>query len=241
MPVIDLKNCNIYLEDGYSEAGAVNNMAGYTAGATTMLVDAITGVVPAGARFTIAGVNGYDFVVVSTVETSGNTTSITFTPALPSSVADNVVITIYGRFLAIRVGEGNLTWSEKKPREYKKDRGRLYQVRNADEEPMDVTMGFMYEYLTASSGDPPTPEDAIKKRGAAASWVSTSPDPCSPYSVNIRLDHQPAGCTATERERVVLPFFLYESLDHNPKDGTINVQGKCNAVEAVVTRLPNAA
>lgn len=236
MPVIDLKNVDIYLEDGYSEAGAVNNMAGYTAGTSTVLVDGITGQIPVGARVVFTG-DSTDYVVTATVETSSNTTSITVSPALVDAVTDNQVFTVYGRFLAIRVGEGTLTWSEKKPREYKKDRGRLYEVRNADEEPMDVTMQFMYELLTASTGDPPTPSDVLKRRGEAASWLSTASDQCSPYCVNIRLDHRPAGCTTFEVERVVLPFFYYESMDHNPKEGSINIQGKCNAVEAIVSRL----
>jgi hypothetical protein len=237
MPVIDLKNVDIFLEDGYSEAGAINFMAGYVAGATTIVVDGITGIIPAGARFTITG-HDTDYVVVSTIETSGNTTSITFTPGLEATAADNTVFTVFGRFLKIRVGDGNLSWSEKKPREFKKDRGLLYQVRNADEEPMDVTLQMMYEFLTASTGEPPTPVDVLKRRGEAATWKSTATDQCSPYCVNIRLDHTPAGCTAYERERVVLPFFYYEQMDPNPKEGSINVQGKCNATEAIVTRLP---
>lgn len=237
MPVVDLKNVDIYLEDGYSEAGAVNLMAGYVAGTTTVVVDAITGIIPVGSRVVFTG-DSTDYVVTATIETLGNTTSITFTPGLVDPVVDNQVFTVYGRFLQIRVGEGTLTWSEKKPREYKKDRGILYEVRNADEEPMDVTMSFMYELLTASTGDPPTPSDVLKRRGEAADWLSTASDQCSPYCVNIRLDHSPAGCTTFEVERVVLPFFYYESLDHNPKEGMINVQGKCNAKEAIVSRLP---
>lgn len=236
MPVIDLKNVDIYLEDGYSETGAVNLMAGYVAGVSTVVIDGIAGAIPVGARVVFTG-DPTDYVVTATVETMTNTTSITISPGLVEAVVDDQVFTVYGRFLAIRVGEGTLTWSEKKPREYKKDRGRLYEVRNADEEPMDVTMQFMYELLTASSGDPPTPSDVLKRRGEAADWESTASDPCSPYCVNIRLDHRPAGCTTFEVERVVLPFFYYESMDHNPKEGSINVQGKCNAVEAIVSRL----
>jgi hypothetical protein len=236
MPVIDLKNCDIFLEDGYSEAGAVNLMAGYAIGLSTVAIDGITGQIPVGARVVFTG-DATDYVVTATVETAMNTTSITFTPPLVEALVNDQVLTVYGRFLQVRVGEGTLTWSEKKPREYKKDRGRLYEVRNGDEEPMDVTLQFLYELLTASSGDPPTPEDVLKRRGEADDWVSTASDPCSPYCVNIRLDHQPAGCSTFDKERVILPFFYYESLDHNPKEGSINVQGKCNATEATVSRI----
>jgi hypothetical protein len=237
MPVIDLKNTNIYFEDGTQKTGAVNNGAGYAAGVLTITVDGFTGIVPVGSRLSIDGDDRYQ--VVSTTETSTNTTSITFTPALAASILDDDVVIAYGVFLRIKVGDGTITWSEKKPREYKKDRGKLDQVRDGDEEPIDVTINLMYEELTASSGDPPTPEDVLKQRGEAADWISAeTDDPCAPFAINIRLDHAPPNCTAVERERVILPRFRYESLDHNPKDGTVSCQGKCNATEAIVTRLP---
>ena len=98
----------------------------------------------------------------------------------------------------------------------------------------------MYEELTATdpNTDPPTPEDVLKHRGAAATWVSADTvDPCSPYCINIRLDHTPPGCTSFKMERVVLPRFYYEKLDHDPKQGQIKTTGKCNAVEAQVTKI----
>lgn len=239
--IIDLKNCEIYLEDGYSEVGAVNLMAGYVLGATSMVVDGITGVVPVGARFSVDGHGEY--TVTSTSETTGNTTTLNFTPGLLAAVADNDVITIGGRALIIKVGSGTVSWSEKKPREYLKDRGVIDSVRNADEEPMDVNLEFMYEELTASDpvNDPPTPEDVIKQRGAAADWVSADQtDPCAPYCVNISILHTPLNCTSVDREKVKLPKFYYEALDHDPKAGAIKVSGKCNATEATVTRLASA-
>lgn len=236
MPLIDLKNTSIYFEDGYSETGAVNLMAGYSIGASSIVVDGITGIIPAGARISLNGDDRY--TVVSTIETSGNTTTVVVTPVLAAALADNDVVIVYGRYVEIKVGEGTITWSEKKPREYKKDRGLLDQVRDGDEEPMDVTMNFMYEGLTASTGNPPTPEDILKKRGEAANWLSSeNDDPCRPYSITIRLDWTPPGCLDPETERVILPHFRYEQLDHNPKEGTVSCQGKCNVTEAQVTRF----
>jgi hypothetical protein len=235
MPVIDLKNCIISFEDGHSKTGAVNNTGGYTAGATSMVVDGFTGIVPVGVRLTIGGVSGH--TVVSTSQTLGNTTTIVFTPALAANVADNAVVIAGARYVDIRVGDGNVNWSEKKPREYKKDRGLLYQVRDGDEEPMDVNLAMMYEFLTASTGSPATPEDIVKKRGEAAAWISTDPDTCAPYCINIVILHQPAGCTQFEKEKVILPYFRYEDLPHDPKAGSISMTGKCNATQATVTRI----
>lgn len=238
MPLIDLKNTSIFFEDGYTETGAINLMAGYSVGVSSVVVDGISGIVPVGARLSLDGDDRY--TVTSTAETMGNTTTINFTPTLAAALADNDVVVVYGRFLEIKVGEGTITWSEKKPREYKKDRGRLDQVRNGDEEPMDVTLNFMYEGLVASDPmtDPPTPFEALKQTGPAADWLNAdNTDPCGPYSINIRIDWTPTGCADPETERVLLPYFRYEQLDFNPKEGSVNCTGKCNVTEASVTRF----
>lgn len=234
--VIDLKDCLVYFSDGNEMTGAINHMAGYSSGATTIVVDGFTGQVPAGSFLTIDGKDG--FQVVSTVETTGNTTSITFTPALTSSVADNAVVVAGARFVRIKVGEGTISWSEKKPRQYVKDRGKLDSVRNGDEEPMDVSFTMQYEFVTASSGDAPTPEDVLKHRGEAADWESAeTDDPCAPFCVNIRILHTPPNCTSVDKELVLLEKFYYEDLAHDVKAGTIQCTGKCNKTEATVTRI----
>lgn len=234
--VIDLKNVDVWMTDGTALEGAINLMAGYIVGSTTFTVDGFVGSVPDGALMLLDGVI---YEVVSATDTMGNTTSITIaSPGLLVAAVDDDPITVYGNSIRIKVGEGNLTWSEKKPREYKKDRGRLDTIRDADEEPMDVSFTMNYEFITASSGDPPTPEDALKQRGEAADWVSADvDDPCAPYCVNILLLHTPPNCTTIEKELVILPTFYYESLDHDPKAGTIQAAGKCNALEATVSRV----
>ena len=239
--LIDLKNCDIYFEDGTEMTGAINNGAGYSIGASALVVNVFTGIVPVGARLSIDGDDQY--TVVSTVETSGNTTTINITPVLANAVVDDDVVIAYGVYLRIKVGDGNITWSEKTPREFKLDRGIIDQVRNADEVPMDVSFQMMYEELTASdpNTDPPTPEDVLKRRGAAADWVSANTaDPCAPFCINIRIDHTPPNCTAVEKERVILPMFYKEELQHDPKAGTISCTGKCNVTEAIVTRIAAA-
>lgn len=236
MPIIDMKNTTIYLEDGYSEAGAIDNVAGYPANTTTIDVDGISGIIPVGARISIGSYQ--DYTVTATTETTGNTTDITITPGLQEAVIDNDPFTVYGRFLEIRVGEGTLSFSETVNREFKMNRGRLYQVRNGDEVPMDVSMQFLYEELKASTGDPPTPVEVLKKQGPAVNWLSTfTEDPCALFSVNIRFVHAPPQCSGFEHEQVILPFFYYEKLDYDLKAGTISVSGKCNATEPTVTRI----
>lgn len=237
MAQFDLKNALIYLQDGYSEAGAINNGAGYAEDATTIVVDGIVGAVPVGNLFVIAG-DTTEYTVVSTVESSGNTTSITFTPGLAAAVLDNAVVTIGPRTLRVKIGEGNLTFSEKRAVEYIKDRGKIDEVRLGDEEPMEVKLDMQWQNLTGSDPNsaPPEPEDVLKRRGAAADWVSSDPDACRPYAVDIVLVYAPL-CPSIKGEKIVLADYRYEMIDHDTKAGTISTSGKCNILQALVARF----
>jgi hypothetical protein len=239
MAWFDLKNADIYIRDGSNDSGtrtgAVNLLAGYMTGVSTMAVDAITGIIATGTRFTIAG-QTTKYTVTGHTETMGNTTELVFTPGLTAGVSDNAVITFLQNELTIKVGEGNLTYSEKQNVEYKKDRGLLDTVRLGDEEPLDVSFEFWWEFLKASTGGTPTIEDVLKKRGEAADWVTTSDDECEPYCVDIVVLYTPP-CSGEDAEEIVLREFRWESLNHDLKAGTISVSGKCNVKEAEVTRI----
>src|SRR5688572_16149055 len=114
MAQLDIKNCDVFIEDGYagSVTGTtlVNNAAGYSIGATTMAVDGSTGLVTVGDRFSVVGDTTTSHTVTSQTPTLGNTTSITFTPALGGAVLDDAIITWLPHRLQIRIGEGNLQW-----------------------------------------------------------------------------------------------------------------------------------
>ncbi len=128
MPAFDMKNADFYILDGYGPTGfLVNLMAGYTVGATTMVVDGGTVALAVGDRFTIAGETGLPIhIITSHTETSMATTSITFAPGIASMVADDVVITVLPHLLHIKIGEGTMSYTEKRAIVYVKDRGRLH-------------------------------------------------------------------------------------------------------------------
>lgn len=236
MARIDLKNATIRLLDGYSDDAAVNNGAGYPAGTTTMTIDAApAAALPIGVAFTVVGDN---VIHVVTARSGGPpNTSITFTPALANAVLDNAVITFIGRSLEVNIGEGNLTYSEKKNMDYKLNRGVLDSVVEGDQAPMEVSMDFIWEFLTAISGaDTPTIEDALKQRGPASTWISSATeDPCAPYALDIMVEYIP-NCEDIAPEVITLHDFRYESLDHDFTAASVAAQGKCNSVEATVTR-----
>jgi hypothetical protein len=239
MAQLDIKNADVFIEDGYagSVTGTtlVNNMSGYMSGATVMAVDGSTGAVTTGDRFSVAGDTTTSHTVTAHTETLGNTTQITFTPALGASVADNAIITWLPHRLQIRIGEGNLQWTEKRNIMYTKDRGRLDTVKLGDEEPVEVKLDFTWVFLKSDTGQTPTVEDVLKKRGEASSWVTSAADMCEPYAVDIKIVYTPP-CASEKREVYLVRDFRYEDLGHDVKQGMVSVSGKANITEPTVTR-----
>jgi len=140
--------------------------------------------------------------------------------------------------LDVKIGEGNLTYSESRNIQYTLDRGKLDEVRNGDEVPVDVKLDFTWEYLRGSStsGGTPSVEEALKKIGNAVSWVSSDSDACRPYAVDIVVVYAPTPASCGDKETITLADFRYEKLDHDMKAGTVSVTGKCNITQANVVR-----
>lgn len=241
MAQFDLKKATVYLRDGYTGigTGAINNSGGYSSGATTATVDGITGAITTGDYVTIAGsvTNGklVKHRITAHTETSSNTTSITFTPGLGANVIDNAVITVLPRELEIKIGEGNLTWTEKKTREYVKDRGALDTVRDGDDEPLEIKITATWEFITASTGLTPTIGDVLKQEGEASDWVSSSADSCEPYAVDLVVEYD-APCTGIDDEYTYFYDFRYEEFAADAKAGQFNISGKCNITKPTSVR-----
>lgn len=234
MAQIELRHATIRIVDGHSNTGAVNDTPAN--GDTTLTVDGIVGVIPNFARMTIAGSNR-TYRVTSTV--GSPTTQVTFEPALATDdgiPVDDAVITFGGRFVEVKVGDGNLDYTENRNMDYRLDRGELDTVREGDDAPMDVKLDAVWEFLRASTGDEPTIEDALKQRGEASAWVTSDADTCAPYAVDIEIENEPP-CEDIQREFILLPDFRWESFEHNAKDAQLSIGGKCNSKLASVSRL----
>lgn len=237
MAQIDLKFATIKIKDGYAVAGTVTTalVKDDTTLALTLPAGTVIGV---GDTFRLAGETGSPVHTVLThTETGGKTTSLTFSPAAAGAVAEDAAVTFQPHALTMFIGDGTLEYTEHKNREYKLNQGLLKYVRDGDQAPMDVSMDFVWEFLTAASGDiVPTPEDALKKRNLAANWVTTGVDPCEPYCVDVVVEYTPP-CGGIEKEVITLQYFRYEELQHSFKDAQISVKGKCMAREALAERV----
>lgn len=237
MASIDLKKCTIKFKDGTALVGAVNLMAGYPIGTTTMLVDQFVAEdVKIYSRFTVVG-DAIPHIITARVF-GVDTTSLTFTPALAAAVLDNAIITVGPNELEVTIGEGEVSWDETQERIYQKNRGRLGSVRDGDETPVDVTMAYTFESLTAGTADTvPTVRDVLYQEGPAANWVSSdTDDPCAPYSVDIEIVNDPE-CVSFEPEQITLSAFRFEKQSFKIKDASVDVTGKCNITKAAVERI----
>ncbi len=142
--------------------------------------------------------------------------------------------------LEVKIGTGTFTYDEKKTMDYSLDRGNLDVVREGDQQPVDVKFDFQWEFLRADSGDTdPSVEEFLKQVGKASGYVSSDPDTCQPYCVDVILLYVPP-CGGTKNEKIVLPLFRFESLSHDAKAGQVAVSGKCNVTQATVTRQVGA-
>lgn len=241
MARIELRDTTIRVKDGLSGSAAINDMAGYMIGDTALTVDTVVTnmdtatEIPVGARLTLAGDETVYAVTAATTMT-GVTTAVTVSPPLVAAVVDNAVITILPQQIEVKIGDGNLTYSEHKEYEYELDRGNLDTVREGDEVPMDVNMDFVYEHVTTGTSETISVVDALKRKNGAVSWISTSNDPCEPYCVDVEVEHQPP-CGSSEVEMTVFPDFRYDDLDFDLREATISATGRCNATEPIVTRV----
>jgi len=137
----------------------------------------------------------------------------------------------------IKIGTGNVTFTEHFAREYALDRGLLDTVRNGDQQPVDVSMEFQWEWLKSVLTDVPTPPEILKHEGEAADWVTSDSDTCAPYSVDILIKHASYCADGTPREDTLLPDFRVEEMQYNIKDGQISCTGKCNTTTINNTRV----
>jgi len=247
MARIELRDVTIYFQDGFSGSAIVetavpsdgdNNLNINTVVST----DTPTTMVPVGGRFTINSNSSIVYTITAETNAANTVNNVVFTPNLNTGntvPALDDVLTFLPQRLEVKIGEGNLTYSEAKEYEYLRDRGNLDTVKEGDEQPVEVSLEFVFDYIKSSSGGDITPVDALKRAGEAAGWISSSADQCEPYAVDMLAKHC-VPCGTDEDEDVLLTDFRHEGLDVDYEAATIAVSGKCNVSEATVTRSTDA-
>ncbi len=240
MARIELRHCDIILRDGLAGTALINGM-GVMAGDSDMDIDGVvlntddTDHVPIGARFTVAGETDPTVHVV-TGRTGNPTTNIVFSPVLGTGTyANDAAITFQPQELVIKIGDGDLRYTERDEFSYDLDRGELDTVRQANDVPMEVVTNFVYEHITSGTNEDLAPMDAIKRRGSASEWVSAAADACEPYAVDLLVVHT-APCGTAENEYTLFPDFRSEQREVNFGESNIQITGRCNRVEPLTWR-----
>lgn len=248
MARIELKNTVVRIKDGLSGVGAWTSSPPVEDDDTAIPIEDLvlnagglgTDVIPIGARFLAGGETDATQVHVVTGRTPSDglatTTAIDISPALGAGTyVEDGVLTFAPIQIDIKVGDGNVTYTEANEYEYDLDRGVLDTVRSGDEVPMDVSLDFVYEYITTGTGESISPMDALKKIGGASGWVSSSSDPCEPYAIDIEVVHTPI-CTTQAIETTVFSDFRSDSREVDLGEAAVAVSGRCNVTQPSVTR-----
>lgn len=237
MAQIDLRHAKIYFIDGFTKIGAINEPTPANSD-TSFGIDGVTGILPIGLTFTVVGSTRR--YTITDVVGGATPTEITFSPPLATADGiplDNAVITFGPNILEVKIGEGNLTFEEKRNINYVREKKSIDNgfVMTGDDEPMDVSLDFIWEFLSSEDGNPPTPKEALTKTGPAASWVTSGGDKCEPYATDIEVIYEPP-CEGVPGERILLSEFRWESLSQDLKAATIGAKGKCKVLLAIANR-----
>jgi len=241
----DLKDAVITVKDGFSGTSAVDEVTpaalDVTIGLDAIVVNGPLGtdIIPVGAKWTFATAQPTTvYTVLTRTPADGltTTTDITFSPALSVPLPlDDEVMNWQAIELVVKVGEGNLTYTETKEYDYLLDRGLLDTVKAGDQVPVEVSLEFSYEAATTGTSEAITPSDAVKNVGSASEWITSATDACEPYAVDLVIVHTPP-CGTKQKETTILPDFRYETLEFDLEAATIAVAGKSNVTAATNTR-----
>lgn len=257
MATIDLKKTTLYVSDG-TVGTLVNQGITYTAVKGRGMrpnpsIEISEGSGTSGAlSITVTG--DAIAIVLARASSAVTTTAAQLIAALIADTAASALVTPSGagatplvalaatslsggpKNVELLIGTGNLTYTEKMNLEYIRERGSLDSVREGDEDPVDVSFDFQWEFLTSSTGGTETIEEAIKQTGNAADWVTSAIDTCEPYAVDITIKYAPP-CGGIDDEYIVLPYFRRTQLQHDLRAGTVSCTGSCNIKQITPVRV----
>jgi hypothetical protein len=142
--------------------------------------------------------------------------------------------------LTVFVGEGTMSFTERRTIEYIRNRGLLDHTREGDEEPLELSINAALESFLSDSGnndEPITIYEALKRNGNASDWESTGNE-CEPYAVDIEVRiRQDCGSVLDEVHRY--KEFRYEEIGGDYSEATLDISGMCmqNEIDVIRTTL----
>jgi hypothetical protein len=161
------------------------------------------------------------------------------------SLKNSTVYLWYGggaeNYVALRVGEGNISWSQNRTIEYTLDRGRIEYVdssnggaaREGDDQPVNASFDLLWDWSSAASpirvleGFDPTD-------GTTPIDSAHSADACAPHAVTIEIVYAPTCDDDSAVVHYIIPYFRYESLNYDIGAGQISCSGTAQVKKVVV-------
>lgn len=129
--------------------------------------------------------------------------------------------------IEIKIGEGNISWTETRNLEYTHDRGAVSEVRLGDDEPCELSFDFIWTWLSSISGS--SPYEAIKGIDG-----TTSGSDCEPFAVDIKIEMH--GCDGDSViETITFPEFRYDTISADLRQGQLSCSGKIPAIAPTIT------
>lgn len=143
--------------------------------------------------------------------------------------------------IEIKIGEGNLTYTESRNMEYTLDRSLLDDVREGDQVPVSVQFDAQWEYVSGSTatGAVPTVHDVLNREGNASTWVSSDSDICRPFALDLEVEYRPqcSGASNGDAETILIPDFRWENFEADLRNATFSIDGRANVTRATYTRF----
>jgi hypothetical protein len=181
-----------------------------------------------------------DSHVLTQVQDGTTTWEVTFTPAIAagSVPADDDVITWLPARVEMKVGEGDVEYTENQEAIVDTDRGLLDGQRAGTEQAMTSSSSFVFDWLRASSGDPITVYEALKRIGDASDWHNAAADPCEPYQVDFFMIDRP-DCGSEQAEIMFLRRMRPTSISASVQGAAVSIEGTHMATEPEIYRVAN--
>jgi len=146
----------------------------------------------------------------------------------------------------VKIGTGNITFTENYPMEYETDRGSIANgtVRRGDDVPVEVNVTCTWFEILSEATDLPlvyTPKELLRGEGRAVAAISVGADPCEPYACELELLLEVECATGARKdEKIVFDEFRVESCAFDVSAGTLVFSGKSKQISPSVTRPAQA-
>ncbi|HHA19193.1 MAG TPA: hypothetical protein ENK70_05755 [Methylophaga sp.] len=142
----------------------------------------------------------------------------------------DAVLTIqdgFGQSVAVKIGKGTISWTEKRNIEYIRNRGNLYCVKQLKDDATEVQFSFRWEWLSNITG-----VSIYEALTCSIEGWQTTGGFCEPPAVDLYLTITPKNCE--ESEIIVFNEFRLTLRNPSIREGQIRARGTVTSVISTI-------